>query len=79
MKYVNITKVSLMLLIVTAFSGCTREPNIEYRDRVVKQKVPVKCDRPKVWCSEVGSIKTGTLEALMSCIVDFRENDKICR
>jgi len=62
--------------ILIGFSGCTKKV---YIDVPVYVDVPVKCETPKTFCSEEGSLREGTIEELLMCISELRESNKGCR
>ena len=63
------------------FNGCWWDkeckPKIEYVDRVVIQKVPVKCSVPISDCSWYGT-DTEVVVGMYQCIVELKENSKVC-
>lgn len=82
-----------MLLILTGISGCSvkiaKQPTAPtswwfecepyYKDRVVKELVPVRCKSPMTYCSEPLSLKDGSKTGMLKCIDALRESNNFCK
>ena len=81
----KIVKICLSIFALLVFSGCSCKYvplvacEIEYKDRPVEVKVPVKCATPDTFCSKEGSLQGGTIGELLGCIYELRESNKVCK
>jgi len=70
----------LMLFAITAisFGGCC-DKEVQYVDRNVTVNIPVKCHVKHTFCTDEGSIKTGTIVELLECVYELRQSNKSCQ
>ena len=68
-----------MLLTLTVFSGCCKEPEIQYVDKPVDVYIPVKCIVPDSNCSFMANTYTGVINRMRECIIDMKHNENVCK
>jgi len=72
----------IVILIALVFNGCCeKEPTrIEYKEKTVTIKVPVRCKVPKVKCDlKQGSNLVERFSELLGCIELHKEASKVCQ
>ena len=69
----------LAILTITTFSGCSgRKPIVQYVDRLVEVKVPVKCKMSEVQCDFKGAGAEPAVKAF-ECISNQKRAMEVCR
>lgn len=69
---------ALAVLIITTFSGCGCEPTVQFVDRPVEVKVPIKCKMPEVQCSFEGTGAEPAVKAF-ECISNQKRAMEVCK
>jgi len=67
----------IAILTILLFSGCAEK--IVYKDKIIKVKVPVKCETPVVKCKlKKGANLVERLAELLGCVELYKEANKVC-
>lgn len=70
--------IALVILTIMTFSGCGCKPIVQYVDRPVEVKVPIKCKMPEVQCDFKGTGAEPAVKAF-ECISSQKKAMEVCK
>ena len=74
----KILKAFLMVSVALITTACC-DPKIEYVDRPVEVKIPVKCRVPDTYCDFNRTTDTEVMASMLECIIELRKASEICK
>ena len=61
-----------------SFNACCK-PEIKYIDKPIYIDIPVSCIVPDANCSFNRDTDTEVISSLLECIIEMKENEKVCK
>ena len=74
----NLLSILCVSLIITTFNGCCKK-EVKYVKEPYEVKVPIKCKVPTARCDFNRSTDTEVISALLECVIEMKQNEKVCQ